>query len=233
MNYELVKNRGELEKFIEFLPDCLENEQYYIALFARKKYDSSGLLKNDKSQLARKTATKDRIIEKIEQMQVEVGKYTYDGKSIPQETLSVYINPNPRDLYKAGIQTLREIATKIGNEDKYYNPHSLTMNCIQTSCSNKYFFDVDIDFKRLLSSAELDEIHSNLDKYLDGNYSSIMTRGGLHVLVHLKRLSQSISKTWYKNVNVPVLGTFDVMMNSDGLLPIPGCTQGGFIPYMI
>lgn len=36
MNYKIIYNEEKLQKFIDWLPDLLPNEQYYVALLARK-----------------------------------------------------------------------------------------------------------------------------------------------------------------------------------------------------
>lgn len=227
----LIKNLQELEKFLKILPECKENEQYYIALFARKKYFPGGFLINDKSQLSRKTATKDRIIEKIKQMEVP---YYFNGKLIPEEALALYITPNPRDLWRAGLQTLKEIAEKVKNGDRTYNPQALAMNCIQTSSSTKKFFDIDLDLLRIISGEELDEIKTNLNRFVgENNYTLIKTKGGFHILIHLQELSVINSKTWYKNINHSLPEVYTITMSGDALLPIPGCAQGGIYPYLI
>ena len=37
MNYSIIKNREELEQFIEWLPDG----KFYVSLYARKKYNTN------------------------------------------------------------------------------------------------------------------------------------------------------------------------------------------------
>jgi len=51
MNYKIIHNEERLKEFINWLPDLLPNEQYYVQLLARKKYNPETGLKSDKSQL--------------------------------------------------------------------------------------------------------------------------------------------------------------------------------------
>jgi hypothetical protein len=77
------------------------------------------------------------------------------------------------------------------------------------------------------------EAVSNLYKILNEECINIVsTRGGVHALIELGRINQEFEKSWYKNVIALKCNDFDVMMNSDGLLPIPGCNQGGYIPTL-
>jgi hypothetical protein len=43
---------------------------------------------------------------------------------------------------------MREISDKLIRNDNAINPHTLSLNIIQTTTSRKIFFDLDIDFKR-------------------------------------------------------------------------------------
>ena len=38
MNYKLIHNESELQKFIDFLPELNPNEGYFLILIARKKW---------------------------------------------------------------------------------------------------------------------------------------------------------------------------------------------------
>jgi len=232
MNYQIIKDEAALQEFVEWLPECKENEQYYMALFARKKYLPNSFLTADKCQIKRVTATKDRIIEKLRQWECAIGSYRFRDNPIPQEALAVYITPNPRCFRKAGLNLLKEIADKtIKNEG--YNPRSLAMNVIQTSCSNKYFFDVDVDWKTEPCQVEERQIINRVQNFIGIKPTGIITKGGMHVLIPLADINPQHKKSWYNNIANSYNSHFNVTMNGDNMIPVPGCTQGGFIPKFI
>jgi hypothetical protein len=55
----------------------------------------------------------------------------------------------------------------------------------------------------------------------------VKTHGGFHLLVELGKLDKFFEKLWYKNLTS--IAGCDV--RGDNLLPVLGCTQGGFVPY--
>ena len=83
MNYKIITNEKKLRDFIEWLPNLEPNEKYYVSLFARKKY-SSDIKSNDKTQLKRFVSDKERMFDKIKQLECEVGAYKL--KDAPQES---------------------------------------------------------------------------------------------------------------------------------------------------
>ena len=217
MNYEIISHNLNLEYFIKnFLPDLKPHEKFYVALFARKKYDSTGVLKADKSQLKRFVSSKERLFDKIRQLEVEVGCYKIDGKPIPQESLALYINPNPRDMKKANFQMIKKSLELIENDNPGFNIHAEALSCIQRSKSKSYFLDFDIDDKNI----DLDLLKEKIDpKY----YDILETRGGYHILVKVREILKDIK------FHAIIRDLYKVDQIGDQMMPIPGCVQGGFI----
>lgn len=218
MNYKIIADIEELQKFIEWLPELEPHETYYVSLFARKKY-APDILKSDKSQLKRFTATKDRIIHKIKQLETETGTYTMNGITIPQEALALYISINPRDLIKATKQSIKMMVDKITNKYDGYNPHQLVLSEIHKAKSRTCFMDFDFD------DMSLNDIIPRI-KLNKEAYEILITRGGFHIMVSPDKVEPQYKKTWYNDM--VALGC-DV--KGDNLIPMIGCYQGGFEPY--
>jgi hypothetical protein len=223
MNYQIVKNRIVLDQFISWLPDLTEDETYYISLFARKKYcPEVPYLKTDKCQLKRVTAKKEFIIDKLLQMECEVGTYKQRDVVVPQEALAVYITPNPRSFEKAAIQSLKKLADLVTKKYGGYNPHQEVMSEIQKAKSRTVFFDLDFD------NVDLEDVLLYLNNKINDNCLSIIhTRGGYHVLIEIEKIAEEYKRSWYKNIVKD--GVVD--NSGDTLIPIPGCYQGGFVPF--
>lgn len=216
-NYKIILDEHELNKFVNWLPELNANEVYYLTLISRKKY--GGPVSN--IQVKNFTAHKNNIISKIKQLQCEVGSYTFRGVPIPPESLALYIMPNPRNLelsIKKSLIDFINIITKSYNNE---NPTNLILSNIQKSKGSNYFVDFDFD------NIDIESIQSKLSDVINLDCVSIVkTKSGFHLLVALQKISSEYKKTWYNNIKA--LSGSD--KSGDQLLPIPGCTQGNFIP---
>lgn len=225
MNYTIIKDEVLLTNFIEWLPTLEKHETYYISLFARNKYETeSNVLKANKALLKRFTTTKENLFDKIKQLEVQFGAYKFNGLAIPQESLAIYINPNPRDLEKATKNSLIKFVDLITRDYSGYNPHQEVLSEIQKACSRKIFFDLDFD--DILPESVLPTIKEFIN---EDCLRVLRTRGGFHLLVELSKIHKDFEKTWYKSITT--INGCD--MKGDNLIPIPGCIQGNFIPYFL
>lgn len=225
MNYKIIQNEALLRDFIDWLPALERHETLYVSLFARNKYEqTSKVLKADKAQLKRFTTNKENLFDKLKQLEVALGAYKTGGQIVSQETLAVYINPNPRDFIKATKQSLIKFAELITRDYNGHNPHQEVMSEIQKACSRKIFFDLDFD------NVSLENTMQEVKKYVNEDCLTILkTRGGFHLLIELSKLDKTYEKTWYKNITS--IEGCDI--KGDNLIPIVGCSQGGFIPHFI
>ncbi|HNC59765.1 MAG TPA: hypothetical protein PLP33_30365 [Leptospiraceae bacterium] len=225
MNYTIIKNESALREFIDWLPELLPHEKYYLSLLARNKYlEDKSLVKGDKISLKRFTSDKKYMFNKIKQLEIEIGAYTSgDNLPVPQESLALYITPNPRDLVKAAKNTTKLLIDKVFADYDGYNPHSLCLSEIQKSSGTIKYFDFDFD------NVEIDSCFLKLEKVINMDACTfVRTRGGFHLLVEIAKIEDKYKKSW--NPAISKLGC-DVKGTSN-LLPVPGTTQGGFIPIL-
>lgn len=240
MNYQIITDEEKLLEFIKWLPELEPHEKFYCCLFARSKYtkDADGNngiahIKSDKAQLKRFVSDKDKLYWKIKQLEVPINVYRQREIPIPQEALALYISPNPRDMYKASINTMIKLAQSIRDQNVLMNPHQEALSEIQRTKSRTVYVDFDIDVPKELKG---DDIEDFINRMMIGTKNMInpealrflRTRGGLHVLVETSKLDKHSSKTFYKGMQS--LGCVDQV--GDQLIPMPGTYQGGFTPYL-
>lgn len=213
--YQIIKDEKALREFIDWLPDCSETEQYYLTLFARKKYcPDIKWIKSDKGQLCRKTSKKEYIFDKIDQMQCRVGAYKLDGRDVPQESLACYISISPRDLWKATVRSIGKLATVLECGGKNSNPHQEVMSEIQKSVGERKYIMFDVDEKN-------DETVQTCINLCDGYCDVTETRGGYHIFVHKDKVDKITDKMWY-----PKMAKFSDI-TGDAMTSPAGTYQGG------
>jgi hypothetical protein len=229
MNYKIINNPYALFNFIDWLPDLKKNETYYLCLFARSKY--LGNMKLDKSQRKRFTSSKENMVSKIKALEIELGEYTYDGVSIPNDALVLYITPNPRDFELASKNLLKTLVDLIVKPYSGYNPSALALTEIQKSTTRRPFIDFDFDnHSEVGGDVFLSEKLKEIKMYMnDEAINIIKTRGGFHLLVETLKIEARFKKTWYREI----VGMSDVDIRGDNLVPVPGCCQGGFTPLLL
>lgn len=221
VNYKIINDPEKLRAFIDWLPELEDHERYYCSLFARKKYCQDGVQSNDKTQLKRFLSDKSRLYEKIKQLEVELGAYHLKNNPAPQESLALYLNPNPRDLQKATFDGIIRLTELLKSKRTNFNPHAEMLNCIHKSVGRKIFLDFDVDDKDF----DLSQLKNVIN---EACLNILQTRGGYHLLVRLSELDIKYKPTFYQKIMA-----MGVDQTGDQLLPVPGCVQGGFVPRFI
>lgn len=232
MTYNIIKDEEELKKFIEWLPDLEQDEGYYISLLCRRKYNSDKKIPSNMDMIKRTVTSKKHLLMSIRQFEIKKGQYSVNEIELDDEALAMYILPNPRSYRKTWSMMAMNAITFLENNQSFPNPESYSLSCLAKCPSKKRFIDVDIDLN------EGDEISiESLYEYLDDKINKdaidaiIRTRGGYHVLINQEKILIDYKKTWYSQISEMKNDKFkDVSINSDRMLPIPGCIQGGFVP---
>ena len=234
MNYQVIKDADLLNDFIKWLPELKETEQYYLCLFARSKYCKEIThIKSDKSQLKRFVSTKERMFDKIWQLECPYGAYKQykigKGETVvmPQEALALYISLNPRDLWKASFNSTLKLVTAIRDTNTLMNPHAEVMSEIQKSKGETRYAHFDIDEP---DGDTLRKTISKIPEFVNRDAVTLLrTRGGMHVLVDVRKIVYPYKNKWYQSISQLA----NVDQSGDMMIPVPGCTQGNFIPHFV
>ena len=222
--YQIIRDRAAFEVFIDWLPEPAAHEAYYVTLLARKKYHPSAL--SDKTALKRVVATtKPLLIRKVEQLALPLGRYRNNkDEAIAQDALALYITINPRSLKLAQQNLLRRLVDVALDANNVQNPAALALSEVQKSRSRTVSVDFDFD----IDDDDVMETANQIAEIADaGNVRFLRTRGGMHALVNPQGASETGTRFWHKAISA--LPGCDVV--GDSLIPVPGCVQGGFVPY--
>lgn len=226
--YKIITDEKLLKEFINWLPDLQPHEKYYFCLFARSKY-TQGLahIRSDKAQLKRGVSDKERLFDKIKQLEVPLGYYKQRGVEIPQECLAVYITPNPRNMFKASINTMTKLANCIRDQNVNLNPHQEALSEIQKAKSRTCYIDFDIDES---DSDKLAQILVQIENFVNIEaITYLKTRGGIHCLINPELVKPEFRKSFYRNIS----SIEQIDQCGDQMIPVPGTFQGGFTPKFL
>ena len=222
MNYEIIKSEEKLKDFINWLPDLADDEIFFVGLYCRSKYDKS--VKD--CEIRRFTSKKEFLFEKIQQLECPLGAYRFKGVEISNDALALYINPTPRNVNIAAFRLMNRLSEYLIRDGRYINLPKVTMSEIQKAKGKMFVhnFDIDKDY----------DIWTRANAFsfdINGNCVKILrTRGGFHILVEVDKIEKSFEKIWYKSIcKLPDIDS----KRRDDLIPVPGCNQGGFIPYFM
>lgn len=240
MNYQIIADEDRLKEFIEWLPELKQEETFYLCLFARSKY-CKGIahVRSDKAQLKRFTSNKERMLDKIRQLECPIGAYTMkevgtpNRIDIPQEALALYITINPRSFIIANKNSVRKLLDLALQPYNGFHPYQEVMSEVQKAKSRSEFitFDFDID-KENWHRVQVDII----DEIGEDGWQAVETRGGYHVIVRPSQVLPELQKKgdWYNRMRrLLALYSSDHDNAGDIMLPVPGTYQGGFIPKFV
>jgi hypothetical protein len=231
MNYKFILDEKVLTDFVAWLPPLNKDEAFYIVAIARNKYvrDMKDMppikIPGDKQQMARFLCTKESLVNRLKELECEVGTYKTRGSNagtpIPQEAISTYISVNPRSYTDGAKKALKLLADLVTQPYNGYRLDHEILTCVQQSCSRKIFFDMDFDGIDLADTLVEVEKHINMNAV-----HALKTRGGFHLLVKLADIAPEYKKSWYKELEkLP-----GVDIKGDNLVPVPGTCQGMFMP---
>ncbi len=226
MNYQVIVDDVEFQKFVEWLPPLEKEECHYAALLARDKYIRDlgiGTFNSDKHQCSRFVTNTERLLLKLKQCETEVGNYSVKGIEIPQQALAAYMTINPRSQTKAAKWLLKRLADVVADGEQNVNVYQESLTAIHKSVGRKLFVDVDFD------NVALEQTVVEMSRYVNADAVKILeTRGGFHAIIRLDKIHDKYVKSWYKNITT--MNGADIA--GDTLIPIPGTYQGGWVPKL-
>ena len=227
--HRVIHDEAALRQFIDWLPELETHERFYVSLFARRKYDDR-IKGSDKANLKRFVSKKDRLFEKIQQLELPVGRYVTKDVVVQDHSLALYICPNPRCLRKASFDLVKQLMVRLENENQAFNAHADALTWMHRSKSRTVYvdFDIHLDVEESEKQAAVDDCMRTVKEIVgEDAVSFVETRGGVHCLVEPRKAAGE--KNWHQKIT----RSLTIDQQGDLLMPVPGCCQGGFVPRFV
>ncbi|MBN2531844.1 MAG: hypothetical protein JXB88_03075 [Spirochaetales bacterium] len=252
--YNFIADKDTLVRFLQILPPLEKDDVWMFILCARDKYLADEEKKKydlkDTSVVERKIVRYseiERMMRVLKRFHIQTGGYTDTRcNPLPPECFVLYFTINPKSIMKAVkhfigryLDYLFELSgtdkkEEIWEKMKLLDSHIMT-DVQSNNSRNKYF--IDLDFDTVDKNAGNKYVKEFINTTLKGQseYYVIETRGGYHILITRKSMSDSARKTFYTKVKeCEVAGKkelgdrFEVIVNKQEMIPLPGTLQGGF-----
>lgn len=256
----LIIDENQIRLFFDtILPaEWEEYEAAFISLAARRKYLPEGkeMDLGDRPDMLDRDIVKhhdfSEYLSKLYRFTQPEGYRDSNGRTIPQEAMAVYVNLHLSDSIGAWRKTKEqlaridsEIASKAftGSADLnhiYHNMRNLAgiwYTQMQNTYSRKLWIDYDID---LIDTGLKEKTAGNVRKLFSSlNLAQppiIATRGGLHVLLSTTEntFSRQCNPQTILQELIAAFGSTskEIVINPNGMLPLPGTLQGNVPVYM-
>lgn len=251
--YKLIHDEEQLKLFWEFgVPELEDLQVYFVSLSARNKYLSEEVRREislGRTEMFSRSIIReysyDKFLRTLRKFETNDGSYTTKNNSnIPNDAIVVYWSINPSSTIKSLNEFQNkvneyqmEIMQRISKGQDYKDTAKrmnkldrLLMNCYQRNQDKKHWLDIDFDIPK--ERTDLVKIFTEALKEKEIKYIVIDTRGGYHVMVDRHTLNYNFNET-IKECNRVANETMDenwgeIIHNTNGMVPLPGCTQGGY-----
>lgn len=241
----LIYDEQHLKDFISILPELGIADVYFVSLSCRNKY-----LTDEEKQvynLGRTEMFGQAVARSKEKLYRQIRRYethpeafiTKNGSNIPSKALVCYLNIDTSSSLKAYYEFESKMKDNIFDlvqkSTLGQNPEQslvainkldkILMDSYQVSKSIKKFIDIDFDIPKDrfdLVQILLDDLNENkVDAYI------IDTKSGYHVLIERANLKYNYTKSIDKcnEVAKKDLEKFEIMVNKNAMVPIPGTLQ--------
>jgi hypothetical protein len=215
-----MNNKSEIDRFLNILEDTEQYENYYIFVQNRKKYgaENNGVYKRD-------VLKREKIINKLDEYITEdeySARYIKINKSYSKYAIADFIREMTEELVENRTS------------DKIDNSISILKSCFHNCKSKRTFIDIDFDIPK--EEYDIVQFFTNeLNNNQVTNYI-IETRGGYHVMMLVKTIKYNWTTTLdkvYRMARERIKEKYEIVINKQGTVPIPGTKQGGFYVRML
>lgn len=226
--YQLINDMEALQSYVDTLPNLAIGEKYYVQLLARQKYNNDRNIPSS-LKLQDSFVKKEVIIDMVKSWELPYGSYTTKkGDVVDNDSLVVYISPNPKSTSKAYINLLENSSSILVNNKNLLREAN---TCYFNSISKKTYKIVDIDLEH---QEDLDEIVAYCKSVLNESCLRVIrTRSGIHLLIELSKTPKT---QWHKEI-MQINSKFNIKEINEitpyGMTPLVGTIQGGVVPKFI
>jgi hypothetical protein len=242
-SYNFLQDPTELEFFCNnILPQLEPDESYSLMLGARRKYlkgEEKHLYVMSGTDMLKRVVVRDNSFATVKRavMDLCIPKGTYtdkNGKVLPDHCFTVYMTINPSSGKMATVNLIHKLTDLLANNDAYFKIDGHAKTMLHKSVGRRVFIDFDIDvMDKERRSLVMEKV---CDELGESEFHSVMTRGGVHVILNKNFIDPKVKNTFYRNIqkiNDDLPDDEEIECKPHTMLPVPGCFQGGHVPMVI